>query len=73
MDRKHFQQQFRDKVIFIDPEAETIEVFVLKNPGYQVHFRAEPGEMALSKLLGGFSVKLDQLTLEAISCAVGSS
>jgi Uma2 family endonuclease len=45
----------------IDPEAHTIEVFVLGRKGYELHSRAGLGETAASKLLSGFSASWDQL------------
>ncbi len=46
----------------IDPEARTIEVFVLAKRGYQLHSRAESGQTAVSKLLAGFAASWAQLT-----------
>jgi Uma2 family endonuclease len=46
----------------IDPEARTMEVFVLVRKGYQLHSRAKVGETAVSKLLLGFAVNWDELT-----------
>jgi Uma2 family endonuclease len=45
----------------IDPEARTIEVFVLGKPGYQLHSRAESEETAASELLSGFHVSWSEL------------
>jgi Uma2 family endonuclease len=46
----------------IDPEAHTIEVFVLGKPGYQLHSRAEAEQAAASQLLRGFNVSWSELT-----------
>jgi len=47
----------------IDPEAHTIEVFVLGKPGYQLHSRAELDQPAESRLLNGFNVTWSELTV----------
>ncbi len=46
----------------IDPEARTMEVFALGKKGYELHSRAGLAETAVSRLLGGFAVRWDQLS-----------
>jgi Uma2 family endonuclease len=45
----------------VDPDSETIEVFVLANGVYQLHSRAVRAQKAKSKLLSGFSVAFKEL------------
>ena len=40
----------------LDPEASTVEVFYLEHGQYRLVGRWRPGEMAVSRLLAGFSV-----------------
>lgn len=45
----------------VDPDSETIEVFVLVKGVYQVHSRAVGAQTAKSKLLSGFNIAFDDL------------
>jgi Uma2 family endonuclease len=62
VEKKGLYEQFGvSEYWIIDPEAHTMEVFVLGRRGYELHSRAQSGETATSKLLSGFSVTWDQL------------
>jgi Uma2 family endonuclease len=43
-----------------DPEAQSIEVFVLQDYAYVLLVKAKPGEKARSRLLEGFEVDVDR-------------
>jgi Uma2 family endonuclease len=45
----------------VEPEAETIEVFVLEDGAYVLLVKAGPGGKAQSKLLEGFEVEVDNV------------
>jgi len=45
----------------VDPEARTIEVFVLQDGAYTLLVKAGPGEKAHSQLLNGFEVAVDEV------------
>gem|GEM_PF-4615304 len=45
----------------VDPEARTIDVFVLRNGTYELLVKAGPGEKARSQLLSGFEVAVDEV------------
>ena len=45
----------------VDPEAQTVEVFVLRDGQFEADVRAGSGETARSTLLGGFVVEVDAL------------
>lgn len=45
----------------VDPEAQTIEVFVLQDGAYTFLVKAGPGETARSQLLGGLEVTVDDV------------
>ena len=63
VDKKGLYEQFGVMEYWIiDPEARTIEVFILGRKGYELSSRAEWGESADSKLLAGFSVSWAELT-----------
>ena len=44
----------------VDPEAQTIEVFVLQDEAYALLVKAGPGERAHSRLLDDFQVAADE-------------
>jgi Uma2 family endonuclease len=46
----------------VDPESQTIEVFVLEQGSYRIHARAELGQTAASRIVPGFSVTWQQLS-----------
>jgi Uma2 family endonuclease len=45
----------------VDPDAQTIEVFVLQDGAYTLLIKAGPGEKARSQLLNGFEVSTDEV------------
>ena len=45
----------------VDPEAQTIEVFVLKDEAFTLLVKAGPGEKAHSQVLDGFDVAVDEV------------
>ncbi len=62
LEKKDLYEQFGvAEYWIIDPEARTVEVFVLEQGAYHLHSRAEPGQTAVSKALPGFEVNWDQL------------
>jgi hypothetical protein len=62
VEKKDLYEQFGvPEYWIIDPEAHTIEVFVLGEKGYELHSRAALGETAVSRLLAGFSASWAQL------------
>jgi len=64
VDKKELYQQFGVREYWIvDPEARTVEAFVLEKGEFKLHSLAEQGEIATSKLLSGFTVAWSQLIL----------
>jgi Uma2 family endonuclease len=45
----------------IDPEARSVEVLALEHGSYQLVMRCGPGQVAASRLLPGFEIKVDAL------------
>jgi len=45
----------------LDPEAETIEVYVLRKRAYRLWVKAARGETAASQLLTGFKLRVDEV------------
>ncbi|MFQ5596346.1 MAG: Uma2 family endonuclease, partial [Anaerolineae bacterium] len=45
----------------VDPEAQTVEVFVLKEEAFTLLVKAGPGEKAHSRVLEGFDVAVDDV------------
>jgi Uma2 family endonuclease len=62
IDKKALYEQFGlPEYWIIDPEARTIEVFVLTEGAYRLHTRASDAQSVSSRLLAGFSVSFSHL------------
>jgi Uma2 family endonuclease len=62
VDKRTLYEQFSvPEYWIIDPESETIEVFILSKGTYRVHCKAAGNEKATSKLLLRFSVSFEEL------------
>jgi len=62
VEKEELYEQFEvPEYWIVDPEARSIEVFVLIKGAYQLHCRATGKQLAKSKLLPGFKVAFPQL------------
>ncbi|MEK7684723.1 MAG: Uma2 family endonuclease [Verrucomicrobiota bacterium] len=62
VDKKGLYEQFGlPEYWIVDPESQTIEVFVLDKGAHRLHARAGLGQTAVSRILPGFNLNWEQL------------